>query len=211
MTEADSIIRDPNVAVEFARQIFLPKVQQLMVGRSDYEVFQEVVHGAVKRLYTSYEIGMRLRATRREIEQKEGRIRSLEARAEKAENELRKANTSEAQSASQVNPIVTERVNWRIVDHTIADRQMASMFAIEAAKNMSYEKGFHDGWRIGIDKTKEKLADEVCRCENRGFKHGWIKALQAVGVDSASPLYQKYTLPFEAFDAEKTNDEDRAE
>lgn len=58
MTEADSIIRDPNVAVKFERQIFPPKVQQSMVGRADYEVFRESVHGAVKGLHISYEIGM---------------------------------------------------------------------------------------------------------------------------------------------------------
>ena len=33
MTEADSIVRDPDVVVEFARQIFPPEVQQSMVGR----------------------------------------------------------------------------------------------------------------------------------------------------------------------------------
>ena len=74
MIEADSIVRDPNVAVEFARQIFPPEVQQLMVGRQDFEVFREGIHGAVKGLYTTYEIGMRLRAARREIEQKNERI-----------------------------------------------------------------------------------------------------------------------------------------
>ena len=74
MTEVDSIVQDPNVAVEFARQIFPPEVQQLMVGRQDYEVFREGIHGAVKGLYTAYEIGMRLRAARREMEKKEERI-----------------------------------------------------------------------------------------------------------------------------------------
>ena len=64
MTEADSIIREPNVAVEFARQNFPPEVQQSMVGRQDYEVFREGIHEAVKGLYTAYEIGMRLRAAR---------------------------------------------------------------------------------------------------------------------------------------------------
>ena len=39
MTEADSIIKDPGVAVEFAQQIFLSEVQQSMVGRQDFEVF----------------------------------------------------------------------------------------------------------------------------------------------------------------------------
>ena len=81
------------------------------------------------------------------------------------------------------------------------------MFAIESTKARSYEKGFHEGQKIGIEKMKEKLAEEICRCENRGFKHGWTKALQAAGVDPASPLYQSYTFPFKAFEAEKTNDE----
>ena len=81
------------------------------------------------------------------------------------------------------------------------------MFAIESVKARSYEKGFHDSRKIGIEKTKEKLAEEVYQCENCGFKHGGIKALQAAGVDPASPLYQSYTFPFEAFDAEKIDDE----
>lgn len=78
MTEADSIIRDPNLAVEFTRQNFPPKVQQSMIGWDDYEIFREDVHGVVSGLYSSYEIGMRLRATQREIEQKDGHIRNLE-------------------------------------------------------------------------------------------------------------------------------------
>ncbi|GMP24258.1 hypothetical protein CsSME_00001586 [Camellia sinensis var. sinensis] len=91
------------------------------------------------------------------------------------------------------------------------------MFAIETDKSRAYEKGFHDGRKVEIDKTKEKLADEVCRCENRGFKHGWIKALKvadalwAAGVDSASPLYQGHHFPFLAFEVEKNDDEGDAE
>ena len=64
MTEADSIVRNPDVAVDFARQIFPHEVQQSMLGRQDYEVFREGIHGAVKGLYTAYEVGMRLRAAR---------------------------------------------------------------------------------------------------------------------------------------------------
>ncbi|KAF5933031.1 hypothetical protein HYC85_029202 [Camellia sinensis] len=186
MTEANSIIRDLNVVVELARQIFQPEVQH-------------------------YKIGMRLRAARRDIEQRVPRIQTLQARAQKAEKELEKANTSETHSASQMNSNVTERVNRQILDHTIVDREMTSMFAIESAKVRSYEKGFHDGRKIRIDKTKEKLDEEVCRCENREFKHGWIKTLQVASVDPTSPLYQSYTFPFEAFDAEKSDDEEGAE
>lgn len=79
MAKADSIIRDPNVAVEFTRQIFPPEVQQSMVGRPDFEVFCEGVHGAVRGLYTAYEIGMLLCVAPRDIEQRGERIRgSLE-------------------------------------------------------------------------------------------------------------------------------------
>lgn len=145
MTEADSIIRDPNVAIEFARQIFSPEVQQSMVSRADYKVFREGVHGAVKGLYTSYEIGMHLRAARKDIEQRNACFQSLQAHMEKAENEMKKASTFETYSTSQVNPIVAERVHRRIMDHAIADRETANMFAIEFAKARSYEKGFHDG------------------------------------------------------------------
>ncbi|GMP65760.1 hypothetical protein CsSME_00026426 [Camellia sinensis var. sinensis] len=93
---------------------------------------------------------MRLRAARWEIEQKDERIRSLEAHAEKAERELRKVKTAETQSAGQANPIVEERVTQRLISHAIADRDTASMFAIEAAKTNSYEQGFHDGRKVGI-------------------------------------------------------------
>ena len=96
MTEADSIVRDPNVAIEFARQIFPPEVQQSMVGRQDYEVFREGIHGAVKGLYTTYEIGMRLRDAYREIDKRDERIRSLEARAGAAERELKKIKAAQA-------------------------------------------------------------------------------------------------------------------
>lgn len=91
------------------------------------------------------------------------------------------------------------------------------MFAIETARAAAYEKGFHDGQKVGIQKTKEKLAEEVCRCENHGFKHGWIKALhqaealQATGLDSVSPLYQHNDFSFSAFEIEKSDDEGVAE
>ncbi|GMP66442.1 hypothetical protein CsSME_00026820 [Camellia sinensis var. sinensis] len=216
MTEADSIVRDPNVAVEFARQIFPPEVQQSMVGRKDYEVFREGVHGAVKGLYTAYEIGMQLRTARREMEMKDERIRSLEARTEAAERKLRKTKAAQAQPAGQGNPIVEERVTSRLISFALADRETTSMFAMENAKGRAYEKGFHEGRRVGIEKTKEKLAEEVCRCKNRGFRHGWIKASQAVealraaGIDSASPLYHCKRFPFSAFEVEKSDDEGNA-
>lgn len=81
-------------------------------------------------------------------------------------------------------------------------------FAKEAIRTQACEEGFFDGQTIGIEKTNEKLAEDVCRCENHGFKHGWVRALWDVGVDSASPLYKEYKFPFKAFDAEKTNDEE---
>ena len=91
------------------------------------------------------------------------------------------------------------------------------MFAIETARGVAYEKGFHDGRLVGIQKTKEKLAEEVCRCENRGFKHGWIKASQATealrasGIDSVLPLYQRNHFPFSAYEVEKSEDEGEVE
>lgn len=90
------------------------------------------------------------------------RIQSVQAHVEKAKSELKKANTSKTQSANQVNPIVAKRVNRRILDYAIADRETTSMFAIEVAKTKSYAKGFHNSQKIGIEKTKEKLAEEVC-------------------------------------------------
>ncbi|GMP27608.1 hypothetical protein CsSME_00003514 [Camellia sinensis var. sinensis] len=91
------------------------------------------------------------------------------------------------------------------------------MFALESAKTRAYEQGFHDGRKVGIEKTKEKLAEEVCQCENWGFKHGWIRALHAaealreVGVDSALPLYQRNHFPCATFDVKKSDDEGDAE
>ncbi|XP_028072346.1 uncharacterized protein LOC114274583 [Camellia sinensis] len=136
---------------------------------------------ASKGLYTAYEVDMRLRVARREIEKKDERIRSLGSRAEKAKRELkehRKAKAAELCAAGQSNPIVKERVTQQLLSHAIADRDTASMFAVENVRTMGYEQGFHAGRKVGIDKTKEKLAEEVCRYENEGFRHGWIVALQ---------------------------------
>ena len=147
------------------------------------------------------------------MEKKEEHIRSLEARVEAAERELRKIKEAQVQPTGQVNPIVEERVTSRLISAAIADRETASMFALESANGRSYEKGFHEGRLVGIQKTKEKLAEEVCRCENRGFRHGWIKASQVAeslrlsGIDSASPLYHSKDFPFSAFEVEKSEDE----
>lgn len=106
-----------------------------------------------------------------------------------------------------------ERVTQRLISTALADRDTASMFAMELANGGAYEKGFHDGRKIRIQKTKKKLAEEVCRCKNYGFKHGWIKALQAeealraAGIDSAFPLYQHNHFPFFAFEVEQSEDE----
>ncbi|GMP69639.1 hypothetical protein CsSME_00028824 [Camellia sinensis var. sinensis] len=195
MTEGDFIIKDPDVAVEFARQIFPPEVQQSMVERRDFEVFRDGIHGAVKWLYTAYDVSMHLQEARRESEKKDERNRSLEIRVEKAERELRElknVQTSTSVASGQSKLVVVERVTQR---------------------TSSYEKGFQNGLKVGIEKTKQDLAEEVCRCENRGFKHDWIKALQteealeAVGIDSASPLYHHHYFPCSDFEIEKSDDE----
>ena len=109
MTEADSIIKDPDVAVKFARQIFLSEVQQSMVRRRDFKVFRDGIHGAVKGLYTTCEVGMRLREARRESEKRDERNRSLEIRAEKADRELRELKNVQT-SAS----VVAGQSNWSL-------------------------------------------------------------------------------------------------
>ncbi|GMP65223.1 hypothetical protein CsSME_00026116 [Camellia sinensis var. sinensis] len=103
ITEADSIVYDLNVAVEFMRQIFSPEVHRPMATQADYDVFREGIHGAVRGLYSSYEIGMRLRSARKEIDHKEGRIwnleRQLKEAEEQAENEAQKAKIAEMKTA----------------------------------------------------------------------------------------------------------------
>ncbi|GMP24850.1 hypothetical protein CsSME_00001977 [Camellia sinensis var. sinensis] len=165
-----------------------------MVGRQDFEVFRDSIHGAVKGPYTAHEVGMRLWETRRESEKKDERNRSLEIHAEKAECELRELKNvrMSASVAVDQSKLVVERVTQQ---------------------TSGYEKGFQDGLKVGIEKTKRDLAEEVCRCENRGFKHGWIKALQteealeAMGIDSASPLYHRHYFPYFDFEIEKSDDE----
>ena len=132
MTEADSIIHDPNVAVDFTCQIFPPEIQQSMIEWSDYEVFRDRVHGSIKELYCANETGMRLQAAQKEIVQKDGLIQDLERRAEKAESEIRKARAVEKMSVWLANMVVTDRVNQHLIDHAIAHRDTATIFSKEA-------------------------------------------------------------------------------
>ena len=94
------------------------------------------------------------------------------------------------------------------------DSQAKSMGERANREASGYESGYQDGLKAGIKKAKTDLAEEVCRCENRGFKHGWIKALQtvealgSVGINSASPLYHRHYLPYPEFEIEKSDDED---
>ena len=107
-----------------------------MVGRQDFEVFRDGIHGAVKGLYTAHEVGMRLREARRESEKREERNHSLEIHAKKAENELRElknVQTSASVAAGQSKLVVEERMNQR---------------------TSGYEKGFQEGLKVGIEKTK---------------------------------------------------------
>ncbi|XP_028062968.1 uncharacterized protein LOC114266278 [Camellia sinensis] len=155
----------------------------------------------MRGLYTAYEIGMRLCVARRDIEQRDERIQKLEARTEKAECELRKTKYARPQSTSHPNPVVEERVTQRLIGDAIADRNTASMFTIGTARDAAYEKGFHNGQLIGIQKTKEKLTEEVCQSENRGFKHatkglpqvllpqqGFEEAIESASSQAQSPL-----------------------
>lgn len=111
MTGADSIIHDPNVAMDFTRQIFPPEVQQSINGRSDYKVFRDGVHGSIKGLYCANESDMQLQAAQKEIVHKDEQIRDLERHAEKAESEMRKARAAKKLPAGSANMAVTNRVN----------------------------------------------------------------------------------------------------
>ncbi|XP_028064078.1 uncharacterized protein LOC114267254 [Camellia sinensis] len=91
-----------------------------------------------------------------------GKSSALNDYVEEAERELRKIKSIEPQSASHPNLIVEERVTQRLISDAIADRNTASMFAIETMRAAAYEKCFHDDRKVGIQKTKEKLAEEVC-------------------------------------------------
>ena len=55
-----------------------------MVSRGDYEVFREGIHGAIRGLYSSYEVGMHLRAAQKNIEHKDGCIWNLERQLDEA-------------------------------------------------------------------------------------------------------------------------------
>ena len=115
-------------------------------------------------MYTAYEVGMRLRAAWQEMEKMDERARSLEE-AKNEHRELRKAKVAEPRATGQSNPIVDERVTQRLLSPAIADRDTASMFVVANAKARGYEEGFHAGRKVGVEKTKDTLAEEVCRCE----------------------------------------------
>lgn len=51
-------------------------------------------------------------------------------------------------------------------------------------------------FQAGKDAALESYVEEVLKFENRGFKHGWVKALTAANVTLAQPI------PYEKVDVE---------
>ena len=66
---------------------------------------------------------------------------------------------------------------------------------LKAAKEKA-ESEASAAFEAGKGAAFEEFVDEVPKFENRGFKHGWLKALDAVGVTLALPI------PYEQVDVE---------
>ncbi|KAF5932169.1 hypothetical protein HYC85_028340 [Camellia sinensis] len=74
-------------------------------------------------------------------------------------------------------------------------RMEIELAELKAAKEKAESEAFA-AFEAGKGASFKEYVDEVPRFENRGFKHGWLKALGAAGVTLALPI------PYEQVDVE---------
>ncbi|GMP96710.1 hypothetical protein CsSME_00045233 [Camellia sinensis var. sinensis] len=104
-----------------------------------------------------------------------------------------------AQIADQLKSKAEDRANASEESLELANEALAKVEAelkeLKAAKEKT-ESEVSMVLEVGKSTAFKEYVDEVPKFENRGFKHGWLKALPAIGATLAVPI------PYEQVDVE---------
>ncbi|KAF5933049.1 hypothetical protein HYC85_029220 [Camellia sinensis] len=176
-----SIITDPAVAFSLAASVSLP------ADKASFHVVPDLsAQSALLTVGRIADLGRRQHDALERIDHLQSEVVDQKSRAE---FEMMRAVMETARAESEV-----ERA--RAADqHRSEAEDRANLAELKAAKEKA-ESEASAAFEAGKGATFKEYVDEVPRFENRGFKHGWLKALGAAGVTLALPI------PYEQVDVE---------
>ncbi|GMP73308.1 hypothetical protein CsSME_00031097 [Camellia sinensis var. sinensis] len=125
---------------------------------------------------------------------------AMRATMESARAEAKKER---ARTADQLRSEADERANANEESLKLANEALAKLEAELAESKTAKEKAdseAFEAFEAGKSAALEKYVEEVPKFENRGFKHGWLKALATAGVtsDMSIPYEQVNVEPLES-------------
>ncbi|CAL5374550.1 unnamed protein product [Camellia sinensis] len=113
------------------------------------------------------------------------------ARAEAEEERARSAEQLRSDAESKAN---ASEESLKLAKEALAEVKV-QLEELKAAKEKADSEA-STAFEAGKSAAYTEYVDEVPKFENRGFKHGWLKALAAAGVTLALPI------PYEQVDIE---------
>ncbi|GMP65759.1 hypothetical protein CsSME_00026425 [Camellia sinensis var. sinensis] len=207
-----SALKDPVVALSMASSISLPVDRAIFWAKPDLMLIALAAQSALLTVGRIAEIG---RCQHDAIEQ----IGFLKV---EIENEKSKGVVASQRADSEASQVVEERArtdsevektrNSDQLRLATEEREKVSEDALRLAKEViakleaNLEESRNEkeianseiskAFQAGKDAALENYVEEVPEFENRGFKHGWLKALTAANVTLAQPI------PYEQVDVE---------
>ncbi|XP_028119758.1 caldesmon-like [Camellia sinensis] len=192
-----SAVKDPVVALSLASSVLLPADKTAFCSESDVLAIALAAQTALLTVGKIVEIGRRQHDAVEEI----GRLRSeVEGERSRANFEAARAMMKSARAEAEM-----ERAKKAEEQRLVAEqRASASDEALKSAQEVigkleneleelkkAKEKADSEtskAYEAGQDAALESYAEEAPKFENRGFKHGWLKALVAANVTLAMPI-----------------------
>ncbi|XP_028067320.1 uncharacterized protein LOC114270121 [Camellia sinensis] len=194
-----SAIRDLAVALSLASSISLPVDRAAFKAEADLLAITLAAQSAILAVGRIAEIGRRqydaieqidFLTAELEIERVKAAEASLRAKSEAmkaaaAEKARANAEENKAKTADELRVATEGRANaseevLKSADETIAKLEADSEESKTAMANAESE--ISKAFQKGKDATLADYVEAVPKFENRGFKHGWLKALAATNV-----------------------------
>ncbi|XP_028102798.1 uncharacterized protein LOC114302039 [Camellia sinensis] len=196
-------MKNPTVALSLAASVSLPADKATFREEPDLVAIAFVAQSALLTVGRIAELGCRQRDAierigRLEFEA-EGERRRAKFEAMRATMECARveAENERVRTADQLKSEAEDRANASEESLKLAQEALskaeAELEELKAAKEKA-ESVASTALEAGKSAALKEYVDEVPKFENRGFKHGWFKALAAAGVTLALPI------PYEAVD-----------
>ncbi|GMP79111.1 hypothetical protein CsSME_00034780 [Camellia sinensis var. sinensis] len=196
----ESAIRDPAVALSLASSISLPIHRATFRTEADLLAITLAAESAILAAERIAEIGRRQHDAIKqigfltaEVKNEKGKVAKASLRAESkamkttAERAKTDAEADKAKTTDELRLATMERANaneeaLKLANATIAKLEADLEESKRAMKNAESE--ISKSFQAGKNAALENYVEEVPKFENKGFKHGWLKALAAANVVS---------------------------